>query len=196
MERTRGAHARFEFLKNVYTYKLQREEQAIGDDEQVGIHRAHVMRAYMLYFVGTVIFMDFEDFEWIHEYNGGDACLIYLYSKLSKGFRWKMKQVTCNITLLTIIFIGILMFLCHFHFIFTMLLLMIRVFQTFQAWILQHFFHISGWAGVPTYTKDMSRATAFALLRGNQMTDSFRVYLDRLVAEEIHFKSYITHRKT
>ena len=33
MERTRGAHARFEFLKKVYTYELLREEQARGDEE-------------------------------------------------------------------------------------------------------------------------------------------------------------------
>lgn len=73
---TRGTHARFEFLKNVYTYELLREEQAKGDDEQMGINRAYVMRAYMLYLVDTVIFVDqsatymdvvylryFEDFE-------------------------------------------------------------------------------------------------------------------------------------
>lgn len=33
MERTRGAHARFEFLKKIYTYELLRAEQARGDDE-------------------------------------------------------------------------------------------------------------------------------------------------------------------
>lgn len=75
----------------------------------------------------------FQDFERIHEYNWGVACLVYLYSKLSEGYKWKTKQVTSSITLLTVIFVGLLIFLCHFHFIFTMSLLMIRVFQTFQA---------------------------------------------------------------
>ncbi|XP_050877394.1 protein MAIN-LIKE 1-like [Lathyrus oleraceus] len=33
MERTRGAHARFELLKKLYTYELLRAEQARGDEE-------------------------------------------------------------------------------------------------------------------------------------------------------------------
>ncbi|XP_050895819.1 uncharacterized protein LOC127102495 [Lathyrus oleraceus] len=33
LEKTRGDHARFEFLKKVYTYELLREEQARGDEE-------------------------------------------------------------------------------------------------------------------------------------------------------------------
>lgn len=55
----------------------------------------------------------------------------------------------------------------HFYFIFTTSLLMICVFQTFQALILQHFPCISDWVDVPTYNRDMSRATAFAPLKGN-----------------------------
>lgn len=35
MENTIGAHARFEFLKKVYTYDILRVERARGDDEQV-----------------------------------------------------------------------------------------------------------------------------------------------------------------
>lgn len=62
---------------------------------------------------------------------GGGACLFYLYLKLLEDCRWKMKQVSSIITLMTVTFIGILMFLCHFHFIFATPLLMIHVFQTF-----------------------------------------------------------------
>lgn len=40
------------------------------------------------------------------------ACLVYLYSKISEGCRWKTKQVKDNITLLTVIFIGLLVFGC------------------------------------------------------------------------------------
>lgn len=56
--------------------------QAMGDDQQVALHKVHVMRVYLLYLAGTVIFMDksatytnviylryFQDFERIHEYN-------------------------------------------------------------------------------------------------------------------------------
>lgn len=109
---------------------------------------------------------------------------------------WKTKQATCSITLLTVIFISLLMFLCPFHFIFTTSLLMICVFQTFHVWILLQFPCISGWASVPTYIEDMSRATAFAPLRGNQTLESFKVYLDRLVAKDMHFNSYVDHRET
>ena len=61
----------------------------------------------------------------------GATCLVYLYSKLFEACRWKMKHVRDSITLLTIIFIGFLMFMCHFHYIFATPLLMIRVFQHF-----------------------------------------------------------------
>lgn len=43
MEKIKGAHARFEFLEKVYTGELLRAEQARGDDEQVGLHRAYAM---------------------------------------------------------------------------------------------------------------------------------------------------------
>ena len=82
MERTRGVHARIEFMKKVYTYELQRAEQARGHNEKVKLHRAYDMRANLLYLAGTAIFMDksatytyviylryFKDFERIHEYN-------------------------------------------------------------------------------------------------------------------------------
>lgn len=76
LEKTRGPHARFEFLKKLYTYELFREKQAKGDVEKVGIHKVYAMRPYLLYLLHTVIFMDkiatyvdvvylryFEDFE-------------------------------------------------------------------------------------------------------------------------------------
>lgn len=46
IDRTRGAHARFEFLKNVYTNELEREEQSRGDDEQVELYRVHALREF------------------------------------------------------------------------------------------------------------------------------------------------------
>lgn len=41
----------------------------------------------------------------------------------------KTKHVIGSITLLTVIFISLLMFMCHFHYIFATPLLMICVFQ-------------------------------------------------------------------
>lgn len=58
MEKIIGEYARFEFLKKVYTYALLRVEKSRGDDEQMRQHRAYHMRAYLLYMVGTTIFMD------------------------------------------------------------------------------------------------------------------------------------------
>ncbi|CAL5198435.1 unnamed protein product [Lathyrus oleraceus] len=178
MDRTRGAHARLEFVKKVYTYELQRAEKTKGDDEQERNHIVYAMRAYLLYLLGTMIFVEksatytdviyllcFEDFERIHEYNCGVACLVYLYSKLSEGCRWKTNQITGSITLLT-------------------------------AWILQNFLHISGWASVPTYTENMLCATEFSLLKGNQSIESFRMYLECLVADDMHLNNYVYHRET
>ena len=56
-DKTKGAYARFEFLEKVYTYEILRAEEARGNDEQVGLHRAYAMRAYMLYYVGIAVFM-------------------------------------------------------------------------------------------------------------------------------------------
>lgn len=108
---------------------------------------------------------------------------------------WKMKQVTSSITLLMVLIISLLIVLCHFHCIFATPLLMIHVFQTFQPWILQHFSRISGWAGVPTYTEDMSHSTAFVLLKRNRAMEPFRVYVDRLTAKDMHFNSYVDQRE-
>ncbi|XP_050897899.1 uncharacterized protein LOC127104788 [Lathyrus oleraceus] len=77
-----------------------------------------------------------------------------------------------------------------------MSLLMIRGFQTFQTWILQYFPCISGWASVLTYSEDMSYATAFSPFRRNQETELFKVYLNRLVTEDMHFNSYADHCET
>lgn len=82
LDRTRGAHAMFEYLMKIYETEILRAEQPASDYEQVGLHIAHAIRAYLLYLVGTSIFMDksssytdvvyilyFLDFERIHEYN-------------------------------------------------------------------------------------------------------------------------------
>ncbi|XP_050918888.1 uncharacterized protein LOC127136367 [Lathyrus oleraceus] len=65
-----------------------------------------------------------------------------------------------------------------------------------QGWILQHFTHISGWASVPNYTEDMSHATAFIRLKGNQATEPYRIYLNCLVAGDMDFNNYVDHRET
>ncbi|XP_050895966.1 protein MAINTENANCE OF MERISTEMS-like [Lathyrus oleraceus] len=154
LDKTRGVHARFVYLKKVV------------------LHKSHALRAYMLYLVGTVIFVDksvtyidviylcyLVDFERIHEYNRGAAYLVYLYLKLREGCMRKTKQVTGSVTLM------------------------------------MHFPRISGWASVPDYIEDMPCATTFIPLRGNQETEPYIVYLDHLVAEDMHLNNYVDHRE-
>lgn len=82
LEVTWGCHARFRFMKRLYTEQLHAIKQTTSNDKQVMQHKAYALRAYMLYFVGTSIFVDksvtyvdavypiyFTDLEWIHEYN-------------------------------------------------------------------------------------------------------------------------------
>ncbi|KAI5415224.1 hypothetical protein KIW84_040606, partial [Lathyrus oleraceus] len=58
LDKAKGAHARFNYIKKIYTVELHRAHQALSDDEQVKFHKAHAMRAYILYLVDTSIFMD------------------------------------------------------------------------------------------------------------------------------------------
>lgn len=52
------------------------------------------------------------------------------------------------------------------------------------------------WSCVLTYTKDIPRASAFFPFIRNQVIEPYIVYIDRLVAENIHFHTYITHCET
>ena len=96
IDKPRGCHVRFSYLQEVYTAELQCARQANGDDLLVAQHKGRAMRAYLLYLIGTQIFVDtsvaytnimymwfFKDFQLIVEWNWGVACLVYLYHKLS-----------------------------------------------------------------------------------------------------------------
>ncbi|CAK8538159.1 unnamed protein product [Lathyrus sativus] len=64
------------------------------------------------------------------------------------------------------------------------------------AWIFQRFPMIVGWGSAPDYTELMPHARAFLPLRGNQAVDPYRVYLDRLAAEDIRYDVYADHHVT
>lgn len=51
-------HVRFGFLEKVYTYELLRAQHVTSDNEKIAHYRAYVMRGYLLYLVGTGIFVD------------------------------------------------------------------------------------------------------------------------------------------
>ncbi|CAL5208279.1 unnamed protein product [Lathyrus oleraceus] len=80
----------------------------------------------------------FEDFEWIHEYNYGGGGGGLVWSTCTLSDGCRGKTKQVTDNI-------------------TLL----------TAWTLQHFPRISGWSCVPTYSDDMSRASAFAPLRGN-----------------------------
>lgn len=106
LEDTIGCHAIFGFLESQYTHHLAATMHVEGDSEHVMYHRACALRSYLLYLVGSSIFMDrsdyyldvaylryFTDLKQIYEYNYGATCLIYLYSKLAEGCLWKTKKM-------------------------------------------------------------------------------------------------------
>ncbi|XP_058727161.1 protein MAIN-LIKE 1-like [Vicia villosa] len=162
MERTRGAHVRFHTLQQIYDEELLATHQAAGDEAEADIHREWVLRCYLLYLIGTQLFVDtsstyidvvyltyLSDIARVHEYNLGAAILAYTYHILGKGSLWKARTVVGSCTLL----VG----------------------------------EVSG------YTEDMSHARVFTSLRGNQMSNSYRRYLDCMAAEDIHYECYADH---
>lgn len=62
-----------------------------------------------------------------------------------------------------------------------------------QEWILQHFPCLSGLACVDDYEEAFPRSCSFFTLEGNQTTESFWVYLNRNVGDDINFTPYGDH---
>lgn len=54
-------------------------------------------------YVDVVYLKYFTDLTAIDEYNLGDVCLVYLYSKMGESCLWKTKQMTENCIFLTVI---------------------------------------------------------------------------------------------
>lgn len=82
LEDTRGCHARYGFLENLYVHYLAATMEVDGDDAQVINHISCALRSYLMYLVCKSTFMDksayyvdvvyfryFIDFKWINEYN-------------------------------------------------------------------------------------------------------------------------------
>ncbi|XP_058775901.1 protein MAIN-LIKE 1-like [Vicia villosa] len=82
VERTRGAHARFGFLRKRYDVELLTAQETVGDEVETDIHKERALRHYFLYLIGTQLFVDtsssytdvvyltyLSDTTCIHEYN-------------------------------------------------------------------------------------------------------------------------------
>ena len=52
VDKTRGAHVRFSFLKRRFDDELAEARQAEGDPAEIEIHRQRVLRCYFLYLIG------------------------------------------------------------------------------------------------------------------------------------------------
>lgn len=87
--------------------------------------------------------------------------------------------------LLTVIYLHFLVCTCHFDNTCATSLLIIHMCH-FQTLIPHHFSRIFGWSYVLTYNEDMSHASEFIPLKRNQVTKSFQVYINCLVAEFEH----------
>lgn len=94
---TRGCHARFSFMVDLYEHHLTVTVDADGDDGHVAYHKVCALRSYLLILVDTSIFMDksatyvdaiyirnFIDLKRTPEYNRRVSFLVYLYSKLAE----------------------------------------------------------------------------------------------------------------
>ncbi|XP_058783666.1 uncharacterized protein LOC131658384 [Vicia villosa] len=167
VERTRGAHVRFRTLQQIYDMKLLAAHQAASDEAEVDIHRERVLRCYLLYFVGTQLFVDtsstytnvvyltyLSGITRVHEYNLGAATLAHTYHRLREGCMWKTMIVVGSCTLLV-------------------------------GWILQHYPNIIGWGEVSGYTKDMPRARAFAPSEGTRWLDASSTIIVRYLPERV-----------
>ncbi|XP_058762356.1 protein MAIN-LIKE 1-like [Vicia villosa] len=106
VERSREAHVRFRTLERLYDIELLAAHQAAGVEVEADIHRERALRCYLLYLIGTHLFVDtsstytdvvylryLPDKTRIHEYNWGAVVLAYSYYKLGEGCLWKARTV-------------------------------------------------------------------------------------------------------
>ncbi|XP_058784719.1 protein MAIN-LIKE 1-like [Vicia villosa] len=163
VERTRGAHVRFHFLQRIYDAELLAAHEAVGDEAEVNIHRERVLRCYFLYLIGTQLFV------YTSSTYTEVAYLAYL-SDLARvhEYNWGADTLAYNYHILGV---GCLWKERSVAGSCTLLV----------GCILQQFPDIIGWGEVLGYTATMSRAIAFAPLRGNQVSDPYKRCLDCMV---------------
>ncbi|XP_058747071.1 protein MAIN-LIKE 1-like [Vicia villosa] len=113
VKRTHEAHARYHTLQQIYDVELLAAHQAVGEEVKADIHREWVFRCYLLYSIGTQLFVDtsstytdivyltyLSDIARVHEYNWGAATLAYTYHRLREGCMWKAGNVAASCILL------------------------------------------------------------------------------------------------
>jgi hypothetical protein len=116
VKRTKGAHCRFSYLKEIFKEHLKEQRDLAaeyGVTEEVERLRDQAVRIYLLYLVGITIFTDkrqwavdvvnlkyFRDLDLIAGYSWGAAAQAQLYKELNNAARWNCSQVAGYMTLL------------------------------------------------------------------------------------------------
>ncbi|XP_058742319.1 uncharacterized protein LOC131614782 [Vicia villosa] len=113
VEITRGADVRFHTLQRIYDVEILAALEAVSDEAEANIHKEWVLRCYLLYLIGTQLFVDMSstykdvvyltylsDIARVREHNWGADTLAYTYHRLGEGYPWKARTVAGNYTLL------------------------------------------------------------------------------------------------
>ena len=117
VDQTKGAHAKFSFLRNmlVQSFEDVAEAKAEGDLVRRNTCRDQCICIFLLYLLGVTIFSDksqyyvdvtylryLTDVEMIHEYAWGTAALVHLYRELNVACHYKARQLSGYGTLLQV----------------------------------------------------------------------------------------------
>jgi len=115
---TRGAHARFSYLRRIFKERLLEQLEADnegGMEEEVQKLRDQALLIYLLYLVGITLFTDkratyvdvvylryFRDLDVVVGFSWGATALSHLYRELNHASHWSTKHLLVYLTLLQV----------------------------------------------------------------------------------------------
>ncbi|CAK8531803.1 unnamed protein product [Lathyrus sativus] len=142
------------------------------------MHKQHVLWCYFIFLVGTQLFVDtsstYTDIAYLRYFL--DSTWTHEYNRGEDTLAYTYSRLGEGCLWKTRIVTGSV--------------------SLIVAWIFHRFPMNAEWGSVFGYTELMLCARAFLPLRRNQAVDPYRVYLDRLAAEEIHHDVYADHHVT
>ncbi|PNY16728.1 serine/threonine-protein phosphatase 7 long form-like protein [Trifolium pratense] len=176
---TKGAHARFIYLKELiekHTPVVNKAE-VDGDKDFFDRYKRYITRAYLLLLVGTSIFSKkannnvdltylkyFINLDQVHTYAWGTAALAFLYRELTNAIVPSCKYVAGYMTLL-------------------------------QAWIYDYFVDTGGSLDTQ-YQQQYPRATKYDPTKRQSSQMAMRKMMDWLLPRDITWTPYKDHRDT
>ncbi|CAJ2672539.1 unnamed protein product [Trifolium pratense] len=174
---TKGAHARFVYLKELIKKHMSvvNKAEVDGDKDTFERYKGYITRAYLLLLVGTIIFSNkaknnvdltylkyFIDLDQVHTYAWGTAALAFLYRELTNATIPSYKYVARYMTLL-------------------------------QTWIYNYFVDIRGSLDTQ-YEQQYPRATKYDPTKGQSSQMAMRKMMDQLLPHDITWTPYKDHR--